>query len=126
IVGLRPWLLPGSPAGPSGRCGVEASAMEPFVLPEFYMPYPTRLNPHLEGARTHSKAWAYQVGILGEPDPTTGAPIWDERTFDAHDYALLCAYTHPDASATELDLVTDWYVWVFFFDDHFLEVYKRT
>jgi germacradienol/geosmin synthase len=24
-----------------------------------------------------------------------------------------------------LDLVTDWYVWVFFFDDHFLEVYKR-
>lgn len=100
--------------------------MEPFVLPEFYMPYPARLSPHLEGARTHSKAWAYQVGILGEPDPTTGAPIWDERTFDAHDYALLCAYTHPDASATELDLVTDWYVWVFFFDDHFLEVYKRT
>jgi germacradienol/geosmin synthase len=22
--------------------------------------------------------------------------------------------------------VTDWYVWVFFFDDHFLEIYKRT
>ncbi|HLT40357.1 MAG TPA: germacradienol/geosmin synthase, partial [Enhygromyxa sp.] len=90
------------------------------------MPYPARLNPHLEGARAHSKAWAYQVGILGQPEPTTGAAIWDERTFDAHDYALLCAYTHPDASAAELDLVTDWYVWVFFFDDHFLEVYKRT
>ncbi|MFS0513465.1 hypothetical protein ACEYW6_01890 [Nostoc sp. UIC 10607] len=22
--------------------------------------------------------------------------------------------------------MTDWYVWVFFFDDHFLEIYKRT
>jgi len=54
-----------------------------------------------------------------------GSGVWDEQDFDSHDYALLCAYTHPDASPAELDLVTDWYVWVFFFDDHFLEVYKR-
>ncbi|WP_106390351.1 terpene synthase family protein [Enhygromyxa salina] len=100
--------------------------MDPFVLPEFYVPHPARLNPHLERARVHSKAWAYEVGILGEPESTTGTPIWDEATFDAHDYALLCAYTHPDASADELDLITDWYVWVFYFDDHFLDVYKRT
>jgi germacradienol/geosmin synthase len=39
---------------------------------------------------------------------------------------LLCSYTHPDAPSPELDLITDWYVWVFFFDDHFLEIYKRT
>ena len=98
--------------------------MQPFTLPDFYMPYPARINPHLEGARVHSKAWAYDMGIL-ERNPQ-GTPIWDERTFDAHDYALLCAYTHPDAPASELDLITDWYVWVFFFDDHFLEIYKRT
>lgn len=66
------------------------------------------------------------MGILGSPEETKGSLIWDERTFDAHDYALLCSYTHPDAPAPELDLVTDWYVWVFFFDDHFLELYKRT
>ena len=42
------------------------------------------------------------------------------------DYGLLCAYTHPDSLGPELDLVTDWYVWVFYFDDHFLDVYKRT
>ncbi|PRP96043.1 family 2 encapsulin nanocompartment cargo protein terpene cyclase [Enhygromyxa salina] len=99
--------------------------MLPFELPDFYMPYPARLNPHLEGARTHSKAWAYEMEILvGEQ--SDAPPIWDERVFDAHDYALLCAYTHPDASASDLDLVTDWYVWVFYFDDHFLEIYKRT
>lgn len=96
-----------------------SKATQPFELPEFYMPHPARLNPHLEGARVHSKAWAYEMGILGSEEDAEAAAIWDERAFDAHDYALLCAYTHPDASAAELDLVTDWYVWVFFFDDHF-------
>lgn len=90
------------------------------------MPWPARLNPNLQAARVHSKAWAYEMGILGSQEEAEGSPIWDERTFDAHDYALLCSYTHPDAPGTELDLVTDWYVWVFFFDDHFLEIYKRT
>ncbi|WP_399095957.1 family 2 encapsulin nanocompartment cargo protein terpene cyclase [Streptomyces sp. BBFR2] len=92
---------------------------QPFVLPEFYEPYPARLNPHLEAVRDHSKAWAREMEMI------EGSGIWDERDFDAHDYALLCAYTHPDAPAAELATVTDWYVWVFFFDDHFLESFKR-
>ena len=100
--------------------------MQPFKLPEFYMPWPARLNPNLEAARLHSKAWAYSMGILDSPEEAQGKPIWDEHKFDSHDYALLCSYTHPDAPSPELDLITDWYVWVFFFDDHFLEIYKRT
>jgi germacradienol/geosmin synthase len=99
--------------------------MQPFELPDFYRPYPARLNPNLEQARVHSRAWAYEMGILG-PQDEAGAAVWDEATFDADDYALMCAYTHPDCSAPELDLVTDWYVWVFFFDDYFLENFKRT
>ncbi|MEQ9369864.1 MAG: family 2 encapsulin nanocompartment cargo protein terpene cyclase [Coleofasciculus chthonoplastes F3-SA18-01] len=102
------------------------SSQQPFKLPEFYMPWPARLNPNLEAARVHSKAWAYQMGILGSEQEAEHAAIWDEQTFDSHDYALLCAYTHPDASEPMLNLVTDWYVWVFFFDDHFLEIYKRS
>ncbi|WP_031523782.1 terpene synthase family protein [Streptomyces sp. NRRL F-5123] len=93
---------------------------QPFELPDFYVPYPARLNPHLERARTHTREWARGMGML------EGSGIWEESDLDAHDYALLCAYTHPDASGPELDLVTDWYVWVFFFDDHFLDVFKRT
>ncbi|WP_314178118.1 terpene synthase family protein [Streptomyces winkii] len=84
------------------------------------MPYPARLNPHLGQAREHSTAWAREMGML------EGSGIWDERDLEAHDYALLCAYTHPDASSGDLSLVTDWYVWVFFFDDYFLEKFKRT
>ncbi len=100
--------------------------MQPFSLPDFYMPYPARLNPHLEAARVHSKAWAYEMGILGSQKEARNSAVWDESVFDSHDYALLCAYTHPDSSEEELNLITDWYVWVFFFDDDFLELFKRT
>ncbi|WP_436789605.1 terpene synthase family protein [Yinghuangia sp. YIM S10712] len=93
---------------------------QPFELPDFYMPYPARLNPHLEAARTHTKEWAREMGML------EGSGVWTGADLDAHDYALLCSYTHPDCDAEKLALVTDWYTWVFFFDDHFLEVFKRT
>ncbi|MFJ4191600.1 germacradienol/geosmin synthase [Kitasatospora sp. NPDC089509] len=93
---------------------------QPFELPSFYVPHPARLNPYLAEAREHSSRWAREMGML------EGSGIWDQADLDAHDYGLLCAYTHPDASAEALSLVTDWYVWVFFFDDHFLDMFKRT
>ncbi|MFD8378629.1 germacradienol/geosmin synthase [Streptomyces sp. NPDC059679] len=93
---------------------------QPFELPDFYEPYPARLNPHLAAARDHSKRWAREMVMI------EGSGVWDEADFDSHDYALLCAYTHPDAPADVLATVTDWYVWVFFFDDHFLESFKRS
>ncbi|WP_228471403.1 terpene synthase family protein, partial [Streptomyces alkaliphilus] len=89
-------------------------------MPDFYLSYPARLNPHLEEARRHTREWARGMGML------EGSGIWSTSDLEAHDYALLCAYTHPDCSAEVLSLVTDWYVWVFFFDDHFLETFKRT
>ncbi|MEV5612663.1 germacradienol/geosmin synthase Cyc2 [Streptomyces sp. NPDC052225] len=93
---------------------------QPFQLPRFYMPYQARLNPHLDEARAHSTAWAREMGML------EGSGIWDQSDLDAHDYGLLCAYTHPDCDGPALSLITDWYVWVFFFDDHFLDMFKRT
>lgn len=93
---------------------------QPFELPHFYMPHPARLNPHVDEARAHSTAWAREMGML------EGSGVWEQADLDAHDYGLLCAYTHPDCDGPALSLVTDWYVWVFFFDDHFLERYKRS
>ncbi|WP_327069748.1 terpene synthase family protein [Kitasatospora sp. NBC_01302] len=93
---------------------------KPFTLPEFYLPHPATLNPHLEGAREHTRAWAREMGML------EGSGIWEPKDLEDHDYGLLCAYTHPDCDSAALDLVTDWYVWVFFFDDHFLETFKRS
>jgi germacradienol/geosmin synthase len=97
--------------------------MQPFALPDFYMPYPARLNPHLERSREHSTAWARQMGMLDAPKPGGGV-IWDDAALARMDYALMCAYTNPDCDGPMLDLITDWYVWVFFFDDHFLEHFK--
>ncbi|MFF0970202.1 germacradienol/geosmin synthase Cyc2 [Streptomyces sp. NPDC003703] len=93
---------------------------QPFELPHFYMPHPARLNPHLGEARAHSTRWARDMGML------EGSGIWEQSDLDAHDYGLLCAYTHPDCDGPALSLITDWYVWVFFFDDHFLETFKRS
>jgi germacradienol/geosmin synthase len=98
--------------------------MQPFTLPDFYVPYPARLSPHLEIAREHTRAWARAMEMIDPP--AGGVAIWTEQDLEAHDYALLCAYTHPDATADRLNLITDWYVWVFYFDDHFLELFKRT
>src|SRR5512135_1347915 len=67
----------------------KAQVMQPFELPEFYMPYLARLNPHLGAAREHSKAWAREMGILGSQQEEQSSKIWDERTFDSADYALL-------------------------------------
>ncbi|MET9390674.1 germacradienol/geosmin synthase Cyc2 [Streptomyces sp. NPDC006624] len=92
---------------------------QPFELPHFYLPHPARLNPHLDQARAHSARWAREMGML------EGSGVWERADLDAHDYGLLCAYTHPDCDGPALSLITDWYVWVFFFDDHFLEKYKR-
>ncbi|HEX4213698.1 MAG TPA: germacradienol/geosmin synthase [Candidatus Dormibacteraeota bacterium] len=97
--------------------------MPPFRLPDFYMPYPARLNPNVERARGHSMEWARTAGMLDAPKPGGGV-VWDEDALTRMDYGLMCAYTHPDCDGPTLDLITDWYVWVFFFDDHFLEQFK--
>ncbi|GAA3801279.1 germacradienol/geosmin synthase [Sphaerisporangium flaviroseum] len=97
--------------------------MQAFTLPDFYLTYPARINPHVERSREHSAAWARRMGMLDAPKPGGGV-VWDDEALADMDYALMCAYTHPDCDGPTLDLITDWYVWVFFFDDHFLEQFK--
>ena len=54
---------------------------QPFRLPQFYMPYPARLNPHLEYARVHSKAWARALGMIetGAPGQSPAQPANSDR-----------------------------------------------
>lgn len=99
--------------------------MPPFELPDFYMPYPARQNPHLDGARRNSKAWAYSMGILGSGEGGGGAVVWSERRFDAMDFAFFTANTHPDVSADELDLLTEWYIWGWYLDDYCPTVFEH-
>ena len=102
------------------------SNKQPFNLPNFYVPCPARLNPNLEAARVHSKAWAYEMGILVKQEEKQQVVLWSDRKFDAMDIAKMCAYGHPDADEPMLNLVSDWYVWAFYTDDRFVDVYKRS
>ena len=99
--------------------------MQAFTLPDHYMPYPARINPHVERSRAHSTAWARRMGVLNVPKPGGGV-VWDEAKLATMDFALLCAYTHPDCPGPTLDLLADWYVWLFFVDDYFVEQFKRS
>ncbi len=102
------------------------AAGQPFELPEFYIGWPARLNPNVEAARRHSKEWAREVGILDTPAADDTPEIWTEAKFDAHGLRAALRLHPPGHAGPELDLVTDWYVWVFYFDDHFLDVFKRS
>lgn len=97
--------------------------MASYSLPDFYLPYPATRNPNEAHAREHSTQWAKELGMLDAPG-ADGRPVWDMEKLQKNDYALMCAYIHPDCDAAALDLITDWYVWVFFFDDHFLGLFK--
>lgn len=99
--------------------------MEPFTLPEFYLPHPARLNPNLERARVRSDEWVGRMGFLDAAGPS-GEPVWTRKALERMQFPLLCAYTHPDCDAEALTLVTEWYLWVFYFDDDFLTRFKRT
>lgn len=82
------------------------------------MPYPSRLNPNVDSVRPRVKAWARVLGMLD-------GHIWDEDGFDGNDYALLAGYAYPDATLSQLELIAQWGVAATYFDDYFLEVYKR-
>ena len=93
----------------------------PFELPEFYVGWPARLNPSVERrARTPRRGRARWGSSTRRPRTTR--PRSGARRSSTRWTTRCCARTRiRTRSAAELDLVTDWYVWVFYFDDHFLE-----
>ena len=96
---------------------------QPFSCRSSTLPYPARLNPHLGRARgrTPSSGRA-TMGMIEAATAGSGTRPTSTRTT-----TRCCARTPtPTATAQTLDSITDWYVWVFFFDDHFLELFKRT
>jgi hypothetical protein len=90
-----------------------------FEMPKIYMPYTARCNPNVDEAHRHTRAWAKSVGLLD-------SGVWTEQDLDSTDYARYAALCHPDAPGPTQNLVTDWFGLTFFFDDFFLETFKRT
>ncbi|WP_237101242.1 germacradienol/geosmin synthase, partial [Nonomuraea sp. MG754425] len=85
---------------------------------------PPRLSPFAASVVAHSTLWARDMGMF-EPVDRWGAPLWDEVRFESMAIPLMAAYGHPDATPGKLELVSDWYVWAYWFDDHFTRMFKQ-
>jgi len=139
------WLPAGSPIagwipeGPSGlgtiaaRLGLQPRMLDlrrraqaplrppPLDPPEVARWAPARHDPGLDGLRSHTRGWAGEHELIG----AGGWGIWDGRRFDAMDLALLVAAAHPGAATADLELIADWHVWALYFDDFFVELFRR-
>lgn len=91
----------------------------PYPRPDFYQPWTARVNPGLEAAREQGRTWARAVGMFDEG-------VWDEASFDAIDIVRAAAYCFPDTPGPLLALLAEWGIWAFYFDDAFLERFKRS
>lgn len=108
-------------AMPPGPTGLGTSAARVFrrddaatvdgALPRFSIPWPPRLNPEVERMRQHSLDWARSSGIVTSDEEVARL---DEPRFDR-----LAGYAHPDARGLRAELVGDWMIWFFRFDDWF-------
>ncbi len=112
------------PQGPTTR-PLGPAAFGAFKVPEFLMPYPERVNPHLHATAEHTRVWARRMGLFTDGLAPGAPPAWSESRYDAIDFPLFTAMTHPQASRDELDLITDWYVWGFHFDDLIAKTFKH-
>ncbi|MBE3559283.1 MAG: hypothetical protein IMW89_08665 [Ktedonobacteraceae bacterium] len=85
--------------------------MERISIPAIYCPFPSRISPHAEILHEHSLAWATRFHLVQREAAM--------RRFLASRFARLTARVYPTAGLEELQLLNDWLVWLFMFDDQF-------
>lgn len=80
-----------------------------IALPELFSPFPSRINPHADAVHEGTVEWLRGFGTFGEEA--------DYRRFHATRIGRLAARFHPEAGLKALQLVSDWYGWMFIRDD---------
>jgi 5-epi-alpha-selinene synthase len=89
--------------------GQQSAAMESIVLPKLSCPFTRTINEHIETTHRGSVEWVWRFRLC--PNEQT------LRLFEAIGIGRLAARTHPDCSRDKLQLVSDWYAWLFILDD---------
>ncbi|MGK4584898.1 terpene synthase family protein [Kitasatospora sp. HPMI-4] len=85
---------------------------------ELWCPFPSLVNPHAEQADQRSLAWLTRHRLL-DGQPRQAERIRRQRS------GHLAARTNPEVDAEMLRLLSDWYVWLFAFDDGYCEDLER-
>lgn len=94
-----------------------------FRPPSLATPWQPVVNRYADSARRYAKAWAYEMGMIG-PLAVRGDGVWTDARYDAQEFALLAALTHPMAEREVLHLLALWNVWAFALDDFAVAEYK--
>lgn len=89
----------------------------PLRLPSLTCPFPSAVNPHVDEVNRDTLAWLAASGMIADDDQF-------ER-FRLARYGWLGARTYPYAPRELCQLVTDWCVWLFAFDDAYCESDRR-
>ncbi|WP_157546142.1 4-epi-cubebol synthase [Microtetraspora fusca] len=82
-------------------------------IPELTCPFPSEVNPYVEEVDRDTLAWLAASGMIEGAD--------NLARYGAARYGWLGGRTYPYAARELCQIVTDWCVWLFAFDDVFCE-----
>lgn len=85
------------------------TTMKLMRFPEFYCPFESKVNKHVDEAQKHTMDWAVRFRLID-----------DElilQRFQREKSAWLAGRTFVDTGLEELNLASDWCTWLFIFDD---------
>lgn len=83
--------------------------MESVTIPQLYCPFPSRLNPHAAAVHQGTLDWVQHFRFVSDEAAF--------RRIRATRIGWLAGRFHPNAPREMLQLVSDWYIWMFFRDD---------
>ncbi|WP_225858863.1 terpene synthase family protein [Streptomyces albicerus] len=77
--------------------------------PDIRSPFPQRINPHAEKTRIQLAEWVRSTGLVHREAA--------RERFDRADFGWFAAAVYPTADAPQLDLMAEWFAWLFLVDD---------
>src|SRR5215472_16860873 len=80
-------------------------------LPDLTCPFDDEISPHADDVDRHVINWAHYFGLPESETETT--------RLDVAKVGRLAARTAPRATAEALELLADWQMWLFAFDDQY-------
>ncbi|MEV3993822.1 terpene cyclase [Streptomyces sp. NPDC049837] len=78
-------------------------------MPDIPCPFPFSVNPHVERARAHLADWTRSTELISRPAA--------RERFERADFGWFAGLVYPTASPQRLDLMADWFAWLFLVDD---------
>ncbi len=85
--------------------------MDVIRIPNIYCPFPSRISSYAQAVHEHSLAWATHFRLVqGEAA---------RRRFLNSHFAWLTARAYSTATLEDMQLLNDWMIWLFMFDDQF-------